>query len=49
MVGTLVGVAITFYLSYAGAVDSLRATTFLVFMGLWLVPILLLSSWVNRY
>ena len=49
LAGTVVGVAITFYLSYAGAVGSLTSSAFLVFMGLWLVPILLLSSWVNRY
>lgn len=49
MVGTLAGVAITFYLSYAGAVGSLTSTAFLVFMGLWLVPVFLLSHWANRY
>lgn len=49
LAGSVLGVALTFYLTYVGAVSSLTAVNFLVFMALWMVPSALLSHWVNQY
>lgn len=49
MTASVVGTAITFYLSAVGAVSSLTAVNFLLFMAVWLVPAWLLTNWVNQY
>lgn len=47
--GAVLGAALTFYLTYAGAASSLTPGRFLAFMALWLVPAVLLMNWVNQY
>lgn len=49
LAGSVLGVALTFYLTFVGAVSSLTPVNFLVFMALWLVPAWLLNNWVNQY
>ncbi len=49
LVGSLVGIALAFYLVSAGAFASLSAGTMLVYLLLWLVPGGLISSWTCRY
>lgn len=49
LVGSVIGGALTFYLTYVGAVGSLTTVNFLLFMALWLVPNWLVSNWVNQY
>jgi len=49
LLGSVLGVALTFYLTYLGAVDSLTPVNFLLYMALWLVPTVLLNAWVNQY
>lgn len=49
LVSSVAGVAVTFYLTYVGAVTSLTTVNFLLFMALWLVPAWLLTNWVNQY
>ncbi len=49
VLGSLVGVLITFYLTAQSAWDSLTAANLVVFLLAWLVPTWLISGWVNRY
>ncbi len=49
LVGAVLGVCLTFYLTFVGAVASLTPVNFLIFMAAWLVPELLLANWVNQY
>ena len=49
LVSSVLGLALTFYLTYVGAVTSLTTVNFLLFMALWLVPTWLLVNWVNQY
>lgn len=49
IIGAVVGLAITFFLTAGGAYASLSPTIFLVFMALWLVPELLIANWVNQF
>ena len=49
LIGGIIGAALTFYLTFVGAVNSLTAVNFLLFMVLWLVPGWLLAGWVNQY
>lgn len=49
LLGSLVGVALAFYLVSAGAFASLSAGTMLAYLLLWLVPGTLVSSWTCRY
>lgn len=49
MLGSVLGVVLTFYLTYIGAVASLTPFRFLVFMALWLAPEFALYNWVNQY
>lgn len=49
MVGSVLGVLITFYLTAQAAFASLSVFNLLVFLLMWLVPTLLISGWVNRY
>ena len=49
LLGSGLGVCLTFYLTYLGAWDSLTPINFLIFMLAWLVPELLLANWVNQF
>lgn len=49
LLGSALGVALTFYLTYLGAAASLTPVNFLLYMALWLVPTLVWSGWVDRY
>lgn len=49
LAGAVVGVCLTFYLTYVGAWDSLTPANFLIFMLAWLVPEMLLANWVNQF
>ncbi len=49
LVGSVVGAALTFYLTYVGAVGSLTSVNFLLFMALWALPGWLVSNWVNQF
>ena len=49
IIGSVVGVLITFYLTAQAAFVSLSVFNVLVFLLMWLVPTLLVSGWVNRY
>lgn len=46
---SVVGVALTFYLTYLDAASSLTPVNFLLYMALWLVPTALLSHWVEQF
>ena len=47
--GSCVGVLLAFYLTFMAAYDSLTPFNLLVFLGMWLVPTILISNWVNHY
>lgn len=49
LLGAVVGLCMTFYLTSIAAYASLTAVNFLVFMAAWLVPELLIANWVNQY
>lgn len=49
LLGSVIGLCLTFYLTYVGAFASLTPVNFLVFMAAWLVPELLIANWVNQY
>lgn len=49
LLGAVIGVCLTFYLTSVGAWNSLTPLNFLVYMAAWLVPELLLANWVNQY
>lgn len=49
LAGSVIGLCLTFYLTSIGAFGSLTVPNFLVFMGAWLVPELLIANWVNQY
>ncbi len=49
LLGSAVGMALSFYLCLAQAVTALSAGALLVFLLLWLVPAGLIAGWVNRY
>ena len=49
LLGGVIGAVLTFYLTFVGAVNSLTAVNFLLFMVLWLVPGWLLAGWVNQF
>lgn len=49
VLGSCVGVFLTFYLVYMEAYRSLSPAALLVFLLGWLVPILVLSDWSNRF
>lgn len=49
LTGSCVGLALTFYLTFMGAAASLSPANFLVYMAMWLVPVVLLNYWVDRY
>ncbi|MEG1878716.1 MAG: hypothetical protein RR211_03695 [Pseudoflavonifractor sp.] len=48
-IGSLLGVLLSFYLTFVGSYSSLSPANLLIFMLMWLVPTALISGWVNRY
>ena len=48
-VGSVVGLLMSFYLTFVSAYASLSPVNLLLFCLLWLVPTLLISGWVDRY
>lgn len=49
VIGSIVGLLLAFYLTSQMAFGSLSVFNILVFLLMWLVPILLISGWVTRY
>lgn len=49
IIGSVIGVLLAFYLTSQAAFVSLSVFNMLVFLLMWLVPILLISGWVNKY
>lgn len=49
LLGSAVGLCLTFYLTSMAAYASLTAGSFLVFMAAWLVPQWLIANWVNQF
>lgn len=49
VLGSVVGLALTFYLTSVGGYTSLTPIVFLLFMTLWLVPELFIANWVNQF
>lgn len=49
LVGSVVGLLLTFYLTSVDAYHSLTPAALLVFLLAWLVPVLVVSDWVGRY
>jgi len=49
LISAVVGLCLTFYLTYVGAFASLTPVNFLLFMAAWLVPELLIANSVNQY
>lgn len=47
--GGVLGVILTFYLTFVDAYHSLSPLALLVFLFAWLIPALLLGDWVTRY
>lgn len=45
----MIGLCLTFYLTSIAAFGSLTVANFLVFMGAWLVPQVLIANWVNQF
>ncbi len=49
LIGSALGLFLTFYLTSIGAFASLTIPNFLVYMAAWLVPEAVLMNWTNRY
>ncbi len=49
VLGSVIGLALTFYLTAVGAYTTLTPMVFLLFMALWLVPELFIANWVNQF
>ena len=49
LAGSVIGLCLTFYLTSIAAFGSLTVANFLVFMGAWLVPQVLIANWVNQF
>lgn len=49
LAGSILGVLLTFFLTYTGSYAALSPVNFLVFMLAWVVPQLLIAGWVNQY
>ncbi len=47
--GSVVGVLMAFYLGSVGAFASLSPANLLIFLAAWLVPVLLISGWADRF
>ena len=47
--GSVVGIILTFFLVSAGAVNALSGVSLSLFLFLWLIPVALLSGWVNQF
>ena len=48
-IGSVVGLLLSFYLTFSAAYAALSPLSLTVFCILWLVPTLLISGWVDRY
>ncbi len=46
---SIIGLLLSFYLTSQAAISSLTVFNLLVFHLAWLIPILLISGWINRY
>ncbi len=49
LVGSVIGLCLTFYLTSIAAFGSLTVVNFLIFMAAWLVPEVLIANWVNQF
>ena len=49
VLGGVLGILLTFYLTVMGAYHSLSPAALLVFLSAWLIPQLVLGDWVTRY
>ena len=49
LISAVIGLCLTFYLTFVGAASSLTPVNFLIFMAAWLVPELLIANWVNQF
>lgn len=49
VLGSVVGLLLSFYLTYSGAQAAIGPAQLAVFQTAWLVPTVLISGWVNRY
>lgn len=49
ILGAVMGVVLTFYLTFVDAYHSLSPSALLVFLLAWLIPILFLGDWSERY
>lgn len=47
--GSFVGILTAFYLTFSGSFVSLSPTNLFIFLLMWLVPIVLISNWTDRY
>lgn len=49
LAGAVLGILLTWFITYTGSYEALSPVNFLVFMLAWLVPELLIAGWVNQY
>lgn len=49
VVGAVLGLVLTFYLTSIGAFTSMTTVNFLIFMAAWLIPQLVISNWAGRF
>ena len=49
ILASVVGLVLAFYLTFIGAFLSLSSLNMLLFLLLWLVPVLLISLWTTQY
>lgn len=49
LAGAILGILLTWFITYTGSYEALSPVNFLVFMVAWLVPELLIAGWVNQY
>lgn len=49
VIGGVLGVVLSFYLTFVSAYHSLSAPALFLFLLVWLFPVLLLSDWATRY
>ena len=49
LAGAVLGILLTWFITYTGAYEALSPVNFLIFMLAWLVPELLIAGWVNQY
>ena len=49
LAGSAAGVLLAFYLLIQGAYDLLNPFALMVFLLLWVLPVVLISDWAGRY